>query len=87
MILNFYPEELDYVNAQTHPLIRSGDDASFLRTFCLAAARADSENYELLRPVLIVMMIKYPADPKRLAMERIDSGRALPGDRELMELT
>ncbi len=83
MILNGYPDELDYVNAQLHTLVRDESDESFLGTLCLAATRADDENYELLRPVLVAMMTKYPASPRRLAIERIDSGRDLPGDREL----
>jgi hypothetical protein len=74
MIIQFYPDELDYVNATLHPSIRAADDKSFLGTFCLACLRADDENYELLRPVLAVLMGKYPADPERLAMERHDRG-------------
>lgn len=80
MIINQYPDELDYVNAQLH--LRHSDDKSFVGTFCLACLRADGDNYEILRSPLRVLMNKYPADPKRLAMERIDSGRALPGDQE-----
>lgn len=76
MIIQSYPDELDYVNAQLHPLMRSKDDQSFLGTFCLACLRADGSNYQLLRPVLHVLMEKYPADRERLRMERDDSGRA-----------
>jgi hypothetical protein len=82
MIIQGYPDELDYVNAQLHPLIRGKDDKSFLGFFCLACLAADAENYEEMRRVLIVMMAKYPANRERLRMERIDSGRALAGDCE-----
>lgn len=81
MIIQSYPDELDYVNAQLHPLVRSKNDQSFLGTFCLACLRADGSNYQLLRPVLHVLMEKYPADRERLRMERLrmerhDSGLA-----------
>jgi len=81
MIINGYPDELDYVNALLHGQVRDKIN-SFLGTFCLACVRADSQNYELLRPLLLIFREKYPADPKRLAMERIDSGRERAGDRE-----
>lgn len=68
-----YPAELDYVSAQLHG--REEDDRSFLETFCWACLRADGFNYPLLRPALIAFMEKYPADPERLRIERIDSGR------------
>jgi len=74
MIIQDYPDELDYVNAQLHPLIRNSDDKSFLGTFCLACLRADSDNYELLRSALLVLMKKYPPDADRLRMERHDRG-------------
>lgn len=74
MIIQEYPDELDYVNAQLHPLIRDADDKSFLGTFCLACLRADNINYEILRPVLMILMVKYPANPERLRMERHDRG-------------
>jgi hypothetical protein len=74
MIIQSYPDELDYVNAQLHPLIRQADDKSFLDTFCLACLRADAQNYEILRPALVDLMQKYPADPERLRMERHDRG-------------
>lgn len=76
MIIQSYPDELDYVNAQVHPLVRGQDDKSFLGTFCMACLRADDQNYELIRPVLHELMEKYPADRARLAMERHDSGRS-----------
>lgn len=75
MIIQSYPEELDYVLAQLHPLVRGPEDTSFLGTFCLACLRADDSNYEMLRPALLKLMLKYPADPERLRMERHDSGR------------
>lgn len=74
MIINVYPDELDYVNAKLHPLART-DENSFLWAFLQSCLRADPENYELIRPVLWAMMVKYPADEKRLEMERRDSGR------------
>lgn len=87
MNIHFYPDELDYVNAKLHlraaPQTRA-DESSFLGTFLLACMRADFENYELLRPALAQLMEKYPADPVRLAMERHDSKRDLPGDAEII---
>jgi hypothetical protein len=77
MIIQGYPDDLDYVNAQLHPQVRREDDKSFVGTFCLACLRADDLNYELLRPVLLMLMQKYPADPERLRMERHDSGKAM----------
>lgn len=71
MNIQFYPDDLDYVNAQLHPLSFT-DSNSFLATFCNACLRADAENYELLRPVLAVLMGKYPARPERLDAERMD---------------
>jgi len=76
MIIQGYPDELDYVNAQLHPLTRSNDDKSFLGTFCQACLRADDANYELLRPVLLAMIEKYPANEERLRIERHDRGVA-----------
>ena len=70
MIIQGYLDELNYVNATLHG--RGHDDKSFLGTFCLACLRADSENYELLRPLLAVLMMKYPASARRLAIERSD---------------
>jgi len=70
MIIQSYPDDLDYVNATLHG--RGDDDKSFLGTFCLACLRADSENYELLRALLAVLMMKYPARVRRLAIERED---------------
>lgn len=75
MIIQDCPDELDYVNAQIHPLGASRwDDKSFLGTFCQACLRADAQNYEIIRPALLILMEKYPADPERLRMERIDRG-------------
>lgn len=82
MTIQGYPDELDYVNARLHPTAECG---SFLEAFCRAALSADSENYELLRPTLLILMERYPADPQRLAMERHDRGADLPGDRELLD--
>jgi hypothetical protein len=45
-----------------------------LVSFCQACLRADGENYELMRPALIVLMGKYPPDAARLEMERRDRG-------------
>jgi hypothetical protein len=72
MIIQSYPDELDYVNAQLHPSIRDADDKSFLGTFCLACLRADAQNYEILRLALNTLILKYPANPERLRMERHD---------------
>jgi hypothetical protein len=73
MIIQHYPDELDYVNAHLHP--KSGtDENSFLFTFCRACLRADSDNYELIRPALLTFMTKYKANPSRLWMERHDRG-------------
>lgn len=85
MIIQYYPDELDYVNVRLlfhygalhpedslPPVLRSLHPDSFLGTFCLACLRADSDNYELLRPALYVLMKQYPADPERLRIERAD---------------
>ena len=69
-----FPDELDYVNAQLHPLVRDPDDKSFLGTFLQACLRADGENYAIIRPALQRLMEKYPARADRLAMERRDRG-------------
>lgn len=74
MIIQFYPDELDYVNATLHPSLRAPDDKSFLGTFCQACLRADDDNYELLRPALLALMEKYPVGAERLEMERRDRG-------------
>jgi hypothetical protein len=73
MTIQSYPDELDYVNARLHPLSQT-DDHSFLGTFCQAALRADELNYEIIRPALLELMKKYPANPDRLRMERHDRG-------------
>lgn len=72
MTIQFYPDELAYVNAKLHPL--ASKSGSFVTAFCQAAIAADGENYELLRPVLKKLIEKYPADVERLEMERRDSG-------------
>lgn len=82
MNIQFYTDELDYVNAKTH-IFGGIDPMSFLGTFLRACLLADSENYELLRPVLAVLMKKYPADPRRLAQERYDNGRATDEDLQI----
>ena len=73
MTIQFYPDELDYVNAKLHPM--APKTGSFLTSFLQACLAADSENYELLRPALRQIMLKHPASPERLEMERRDSGR------------
>lgn len=74
MIIQQYPDELDYVNARLHPLEVPEDDKSFLATFCMACLRADGLSYELLRPALQEFMVRFPANPDRLDMERRDRG-------------
>ena len=64
MEIQFYPDELDYVNAQLRPRIPIANDKSFLGTFCLSCLRADGENYELLREALKALMKKYPTDSR-----------------------
>lgn len=75
MTIQFYPDELNYVNAMLHPLAHRDPD-SFLGAFFAACRRADPENYELLRPIVHKFMEKYPASPKILEIEKRDSGRA-----------
>ena len=56
--IQFYPAELNYVNAQIRtelPVL------SFLNLFLEACLRADAENYEIIRPSLLIFMEKYPA--------------------------
>lgn len=65
--IQFHPDELDYVNAK---LFGREDDNSFLACFLNACLRADGSNYPILRPALLDIMKKYPADPERLAAER-----------------
>lgn len=76
MIIQRYPDDLDYVNAQLK--LKGEGDNSFLGTFCLACLRADAVNYELLRPVVRAMRHAYPADPRLLgqktAERRLSSG-------------
>lgn len=73
MNIQFYPDELDWVNAQMHN--RDPHDTSFIGAVLQVALRADPENYELFRPFLNLMMAKYPADPARLEIERMDRER------------
>lgn len=70
MEIQGYPDDLNWVNAQLAG--REQNDQSFLGTFCNAALRADDQNYEMLRPVLLQFQNKYPADPHLLAAERTD---------------
>jgi len=80
VIIQSYPDELDYVNAKLRGVIDRSEgkpvagpfEGSFLSAFCLACLRADSENYEFIRPALLLLMDKYPADPERLRAERED---------------
>jgi hypothetical protein len=72
MNIQFYPDELDWVNAQLHN--RDPNDKSLVGAVCWVALRADPENYELFRPFMHIMMRKYPADPERLKREREDRG-------------
>jgi hypothetical protein len=75
-IIQFYPDELDFVNATLRLGRGSGNKAeSFLEVFCEACLRADAENYELLRPALAVLMKKYPVSAERLRIEREDRGQ------------
>jgi hypothetical protein len=68
MTIQFYPHELDYVNAQIR--MRGPDDSSFVGAFCRACLKADADNYEILRIALGVFMRKFPMDPDLLAAER-----------------
>lgn len=83
MNIQFYPDELDYVNAKLAPTApKSG---SFLEAFLHACVAADSQNYELLRPALKIIMEKYPAEPGRLAMEHLDRGIASQEDLDAIK--
>lgn len=64
-IIQFYPDELDYVNATLGSMRVHSD--TFLAMFCRACLKADMENYELLRPALHRFMEKYPVKVERLA--------------------
>jgi hypothetical protein len=68
-IIQRYPNELDYVNAVVRECQRH---RSFIWYYCDVCLRADWENYEILRPALLIFMEKYPADPNRLEAERRD---------------
>lgn len=72
MNIQGYPQELIYVNAILHP--RAPKCGSFMDAFCHACLAADVENYELLRPALKKIMLKYPADPEMLNIEKRDIG-------------
>jgi hypothetical protein len=62
-IIQNYPDELDWVNAMLR--YREGS-YSFLEAFLNAALRADAENYEILRPALLIFRDKYPAPAELL---------------------
>jgi hypothetical protein len=68
MEIQHYPTELNYVNAWL--ALRGLDDRSFLGLFLQACLHADTENYEFMRPALLLMMEKYPAPAKQLAAEQ-----------------
>lgn len=109
MVIQGYPEELDYVNARLHTTdltvqhiaavaeayakagggklqlaVIEPEVGSFLEYFLRACLAADFFNYELLRPTLEILMHRYPADPRRLAIERHDRGADRPGDEALI---
>lgn len=79
MSIQFYPDELDYVNAKLGSVQNVNDEApkcgGFLQAFLIACLRADDPNYEIIQPALRTFMQIYPADPERLEMERHDNGR------------
>jgi len=58
MSIQFYPDELDYVNAQLK--LKGADDTSFLGAFCKACLLADGDNYGTIRYALHILMEKYP---------------------------
>ena len=58
-VIQHYPDELDYVNAQLDPRSKCGH---FL------------EHFFLLRPLLLEFIVKYPALPERLEAEHRDHG-------------
>ena len=60
MNIQFYPNELDYVNAKLAPSARKV--GSFMEYFLHACAAADMQNYEMLRPALKTIMEKYPVE-------------------------
>ncbi len=51
------PRVTKWVFSVEHPNSGAG---SFLKAFANAVLCADSENYELLRPVVLSMIAKYP---------------------------
>jgi len=69
-IIQEFPDELDYVNAKLHPL--SPASGSYLLWLCYTALASDANNYPLIQPAIRSAMVKYPADPDRLAAERRD---------------
>lgn len=71
-IIQEHPGLLDYVNAKLYP--EAIERGSFLGCFLTACLLADSENFELLKPVLEKLAVKYPADPDRLEAQRRDRG-------------
>jgi hypothetical protein len=70
------PALLNYVNAWLHPAHRK--PGGFLEAFLNACIRASPDNWMLIRPALLVIMLKYPADPEILAIEEHDN----PGSDE-----
>jgi hypothetical protein len=70
-VIQEHPAELNYVNAWIGPLAQR--PGNFLSTFLEACLRADDENYEILRPALLILMDKYPAPVERLAAEVRDN--------------
>jgi hypothetical protein len=71
-IIQSFPDELDYVNAKLHPLAPTC--GSFCDAFLRACLSADWEWYPKLQPILREMMEKWPPDPRRLEIEKEDSG-------------
>lgn len=65
MAIQHHKNELTYVNRKTEE--RPGN---FLENFLDACLAADDENYEILRPALLKIMVKYPA---RCHHERLDA--------------
>jgi hypothetical protein len=69
MVIQFYPEEHDWVLASL-----DYNPGSFLGFVCNAALSADDENYELIRPLVLVLMKKYPAQEDLLEYARKQRG-------------
>jgi hypothetical protein len=72
MIIQDDPVMLNYVNAKLQENV-----GSFLSSFFDACLRADGENYQIIRPALVQLSEKYPADPLRLKMEWQDTNATL----------